>query len=262
MMNMNVFKRKKRNHTIFWVLIIAIMYLSSTITDFNFLQGIATLPKAFSWMFDHLFFTQETLEKLPSVIEKLIETFFLSLTATTTASIFALFFGLMGSKTTMVNHYLAVISRFIASVNRNIPVVAWSLILLLSFGQNAVTGYFALFFTTFGFLTRAFMESIDEASESSVEALRATGATYFQIVAKAVIPESFPQMISWILFMIETNIRSSTLVGILTGTGIGYLFDLYYKSMNYQVVTLVTLAIILTVIFIEWTSNYVRRVIL
>jgi phosphonate transport system permease protein len=262
MMNIDVFKRKKRNHTIFGILIISIMYFSATITDFDFFHGIETLPKAFSWMLANLFFTQETLTKLPSVMEKLIETFFLSLTATTTASIFALFFGLMGSKTTMINRYLAAISRFIASVNRNIPVVAWSLILLLSFGQNAVTGYFALFFTTFGFLTRAFIETIDEASESSVEALKATGATYFQIVAKAVIPESFPQMISWILFMIETNIRSSTLVGILTGTGIGYLFDLYYKSMNYQVVTLVTLAIVITVILIEWTSNYVRRVIL
>lgn len=262
MMDISVLKKKKRNHTIFWVVIIAIVYFSASITDFDFMHGIETLPKAFSWMFANLFITQETLEKLPNVMDKLIETFFLSITATTTASVFALFFGLMGSNTTMVNRYLAAVSRFIASVNRNIPVVAWSLILLLSFGQNAVTGYFALFFTTFGFLTRAFIETIDEASESSVEALTATGATYFQIVAKAVIPESFPQMISWILFMIETNIRSSTLVGILTGTGIGYLFDLYYKSMNYQVVTLVTLSIVITVILIEWTSNYVRRVIL
>ena len=69
-------------------------------------------------------------------------------------------------------------------------------------------------------------------------------------------------MISWILFMIETNIRSSTLVGILTGTGIGYTFDMYYKTMNYNVVSLITISIVITVIIIELISNYVRRVIL
>lgn len=156
----------------------------------------------------------------------------------------------------------AKLSRVIASVYRNIPIVAWALILLLSFGQNALTGYFALFLATFGFLVRAFIETIDETSSGSVEALQASGATYFQIVMKAVIPECLPQMMSWILYMIETNIRSSTLVGILTGTGIGFMFDLYYKNMNYEVVTLITLSIVIVVIGIELISNYVRRVIL
>jgi phosphonate transport system permease protein len=64
------------------------------------------------------------------------------------------------------------------------------------------------------------------------------------------------------LYMIETNIRSSTLVGILTGTGIGFAFDLYYKSMNYNVVSLITISIVVVVIGIELVSNYVRRVIL
>jgi len=195
-------------------------------------------------------------------MDKLIETVFLSITATTTASVLAFLLALLGSQTTKVNRFFGAVSRMIASIFRNIPIVAWALILLLSFGQNALTGYFALFLATFGFLTRAFIETIDEASSSSVEALQATGATYFQVIAKAVIPECAPQMISWILYMIETNIRSSTLVGILTGTGIGFAFDLYYKSMNYNVLTLITLSLVLVVIGIELASNYVRRVIL
>lgn len=157
---------------------------------------------------------------------------------------------------------MAGLSRGIASVARNIPVVAWALILLLSFGQNSLTGFLALFVGTVGFLTRAFMESIDEVGLKSFEALTATGATYFQVIFKAVIPQALPQMLSWVLFMIETNIRSATLVGILTGTGIGYTFDLYYKTLNYEAVALVTLLIILTVIVIELTSNRIRKVIL
>ena len=255
-------RKSKWQTTIFLLILIVLTYLSSAITEFNFLEGLITLPNALSWIFSNLMITQETLERLPTILEKLNETIFMSIAATTIAAVISLFLGLLGSKTTKVNGILSVFARFIASVSRNIPVVAWSLILLISFGQNSVTGFLALFVGTVGFLTRAFIESIDEASQSSVEALTATGATYFQIVNKAVIPQCLPQMISWILFMIETNIRSATLVGILTGTGIGYTFDLYYKTLNYNAVALVTLCIVIAVIIIDLISNKIRKVIL
>jgi phosphonate transport system permease protein len=261
-MTVQEYKKSRTQLTIFSVILISITLLSAKLTDFNFLHGIQTLPKAIGWMFSNLYITAQSLEKFPSVMDKLLETIFLSITSTTTAAVVAMLLALMGSQTTKVNNFFASFSRIVASVYRNIPIVAWALILLLSFGQNALTGYFALFLATFGFLTRAFIETIDETSSSSVEALRASGATYFQVVAKAVIPECSPQMISWILYMIETNIRSSILVGILTGTGIGFMFDLYYKSMNYNVVSLITFSIVVVVIGIELISNYVRRIIL
>jgi phosphonate transport system permease protein len=124
------------------------------------------------------------------------------------------------------------------------------------------SGYFALFFFSFGFLTRAFIETIDEVSGSSVEALRATGAGYVPIVVHSVMPSALPQMMSWLLFTIETNIRQATLVGLLTGTGIGFAFNLYYKSLNYHAASLVVLVIVAAILLIETISNHVRRVIL
>lgn len=163
---------------------------------------------------------------------------------------------------TKINTIFSTISRLTASVSRNVPDAVWAMIFLLSFGQNILTGYFALFFVSFGILTRAFIETIDESSSDAIEALEASGASYSQIVFQAVIPSSMSQMISWILYMIETNIRSSTLIGILTGTGIGFIFDFYYKNMNYGVASLVVITIVIAVFFIELISNNVRRVIL
>ncbi|MFZ5754800.1 MAG: phosphonate ABC transporter permease, partial [Bacillota bacterium] len=71
-----------------------------------------------------------------------------------------------------------------------------------------------------------------------------------------------PQMLSWVLYMIETNIRDATLLGILTGTGIGFSFNLYFRSMNYHAASLVVIVIVFTVFLIEYLSNYVRREIL
>ena len=98
--------------------------------------------------------------------------------------------------------------------------------------------------------------------EALDEALRAAGATYGQIVVQAVIPMSITSVVSWVLYMIETNIRDATLIGLLTGTGIGFVFDVYYKSFRYDVAGLVILAIILAVVACELTSNFVRRRIL
>ncbi|GAA0370345.1 PhnE/PtxC family ABC transporter permease [Bacillus horti] len=256
------FAKKRRNTLLVIAAIIGITYGSMILTEFDVIQGITSIPKAFEWGVSHFYPDAKSLERLPRIMEKLIETILLSIAATTVAAIFALLFAIFGSQTTRTNNFLAVISRGIATLFRNIDVAAWSLILLFSFGQSSLTGYFALFFVSFGFLTRAFMESIDEVSNSSVEALRATGASYFSIISNSVMPSSSPQLISWILFMVETNIRSATLVGILTGTGIGFSFDLYYKSLNYSAASLVVITIVLSIISIEIISNYVRRVIL
>ncbi|WP_417155464.1 PhnE/PtxC family ABC transporter permease, partial [Pediococcus acidilactici] len=69
------------------------------------------------------------------------------------------------------------------------------------------------------------METIDEVSGSVIEAMMASGASYLQIIWQGVLPMCLNQLLSWLLFLIENNIRDATLVGILTGTGIGFLFD-------------------------------------
>ena len=145
---------------------------------------------------------------------------------------------------------------------RNVPDVVWAMLLMFSFGQNVLTGFFALFFTTFGMLPRTFIETIDEVSADCIEALKASGAGCMHTVFQGVVPSSISEILTWILFMIETNIRSSTLIGIMTATGIGYLFDLYYKRLDYASASLVVLSIVLVVLLLEWLTAKIRKVIL
>jgi phosphonate transport system permease protein len=261
-MQADIFAKKKRNTLVFLVLLGAVTFLAMIITEYNSVKGFTSVPKAVQWGLANFYPTAESLEKLPAILEKLQETLLVSIAATTVAAVFALLFAILGSNTTRVNGFFGAITRGIAAVFRNIDVAAWALILLFSFGQSSLTGYFALFFGSFGFLTRAFTETIDEVSGGSVEALKATGAGYFSTIFQSVIPSCIPQLISWILFMIETNIRSATLIGLLTGSGIGFTFNLYYKSLNYDIASLVVVVIIAAILSIEYVSNYVRRVIL
>ncbi|MFF5994105.1 phosphonate ABC transporter, permease protein PhnE [Lysinibacillus sp. KU-BSD001] len=257
----NILRMKKWRMTGVLVVLIVLTYGSAAFTKFNLIDGISSIPSTIAWMIDNLVPSAEAMENLPKVLERLWETIILSVIASTTAAVLALFFAMFGAQTTQFNRFFGFVARLIASIFRNVPVVAWALILVVSFGHNVVTGYLALFFSTFGFLVRMFIETIDEASSDGVEALTATGSTYFQMVFKGMLPDTMPQMLSWVFYMIETNIRSATLIGLLTGTGIGYLFDLYYKRLDYGMLGLITIMIVAVVFVIEFTSNKVRRAI-
>ncbi|MFC5648032.1 ABC transporter permease subunit [Paenibacillus solisilvae] len=261
-MRVDFFARKRMNSLIYLGLLSLVTLAAIAITEYDVAKGFTSIPKAIFWGVTNFYPNAESLEKLPDILVKLRETLLVSIAATTIGAVFALLFAIFGANATRFNAFLGGISRGIATVFRNIDVAAWAMILLFSFGQNVMTGYFALFFGSFGFLTRAFIDTIDEVSGGPVEALRATGAGYFHIVFQSVIPSVIPQMISWVLFTIESNIRHATLVGILTGSGIGFAFNLYYKSMNYSAASLVVILIVITIIFIEKISNYIRRTIL
>lgn len=235
---------------------------ASVITRFDPAKGISSLPAAAGWIISNLIPDQAALARLPKIIDKLLETALLSVAVTVIAAVFAFFFSLMGSNITKINRIVKRGVRIVAAFFRNVPDVVWAMLLMFSFGQNILTGFFALFFTTFGLLTRAFIETIDEVSSACVEALDATGANFIQMVFQGIIPCSLPGIITWVLYMIETNIRSSTLIGILTATGIGYLFDLYYKRLDFASASLVVLSIVVLVLVIENISNWIRKVIM
>ena len=261
-MQVEIFAKRRKDSLIFLILLIFATLASIIITEYDVVKGFTSIIKAVTWGISNFYPDVKAMTKLPSILLKLQETVLISIASTTVAAAFAMALALLGSSTTRINNSLSMISRAIASIFRNIPIVSWGMVLLMSFGQSSLTGYLALFFISLGFLTRAFMETIDEVGSHSVEALKATGADYFHIVFQAVLPASMPQIISWLLYTIETNIRHATLVGILTGTGIGFSFELYYKSMNYHAASLVVILIVITVFLIEYVSNYIRKVVL
>ena len=258
----DLFRRHRARFTLVLLGLIGLTAVATLITQFDFVASLASFPKAIAWLARNVVPTGKSLELLPNILVKLLQTVQISIMATVIAALLAFVLALFGAVPTRPSPVTSGVVRLIASFFRNIPVVAWAMILIFSFGQSMLTGFIAIFIETFGFLVRSFIEVIDETSSSSVEALRATGANYFQTIFQAVVPSVKPMILSWMLYMVESNIRSATLVGMLTGSGIGFAFDLYYKNFNYSGAALVIICIIVVVLAIETTSNAVRKVIL
>lgn len=243
-------------------LIAGIYAIGCYILQFDTIQGALSIPKAFEWLAINFMPTQNSISYLPQIMAKLADTVLMSIASVVVAAVIAIFFAILGSKVTGINKFMQILVRGIASFFRNIPLVAWAMILLFSFKQSNFTGFLALLLMTIGFLIRAFMEIIEDEAGEAMMALKATGASYFQVIFQAVIPQIVPSLISWILYMIENNVRDATLVGILTGTGIGFIFDMYYKSFRFDAAGMTVLAIIIVVIALETLSNQIRKVIL
>lgn len=257
-----IFRRRNRAYAAAALTVAALFAVSAALTQFDPAAGILALPRAAAWMARNLIPDAKAFGRLPKILLRLQETALLSVSVTMMAAVCAFFFSLLGSGITHVPAPAKKCVRTVAAFFRNVPDVVWAILLMFSFGQNILTGFFALFFTTFGLLTRAFIETIDEVSASCVEALTATGGNFMQIVFQGVVPSAMAGLMTWILYMTETNIRSSTLIGMLTATGIGYMFDLYYKRLEYPTASLVVLSIVVLVLVIEAVSNKIRRVII
>ena len=260
--NKDIFKRRMQSKIIFLLSVIVLYTVSSLISGFENGLALLSVPKGVLWLFQKFIPNGKTLQYLPKIMKPAIETILLALTSTLISSIFALIMAVMGSETLGVSKIAEFIVKLIASFFRNMPVVAWSLLLLFSFKQSQFTGLLSLTFITFGYLTRSFMETIDDVAGDVVEALQATGASWWQIVFQGVIPSVSSQLVSWVLYYTENNVREATLIGILTGTGIGFIFNLYYRSFRYDAAGLVILIVAVIVSTIELISNKIRKELL
>ena len=256
------FKKKKvRTLTVFFTA--AVLYVVSAImTGLTAWNAVTGIPRGLYWLIKNFFPSAQSLSVLPLIFKTSLYTAVIAITASTIAFCVACIVAVAGSQTTGHFRVLRIVCSGAASFFRNIPLPAWSILLLLSFKQNAITGFLALFFITAGHLTRAFTEIIDSHAEESYTALEAAGVPYMPIIIHGVLPNVLPLFISWLLYAIETNVRDSALIGILTGTGIGFLFNLYFKSFRYPEAGLIICVLMILVLCIDSISNRVRRILL
>ncbi|MCH4170890.1 MAG: ABC transporter permease subunit [Lactobacillus sp.] len=253
------FFRTKLTKALALVAGIIVLYIVAALTLGYDLTSFGAISQGFAWLFHYFMPTGNVLQFLGAIVTQIFRTFLIAVCATTVASVFAIVLALVGAKNAGLIPVIGIFIKGLASFLRNIPLAAWALILVFSFKQNELTGFLALFFMSLGFLTRAFIETIEDYGTDTIKALEATGATYPQIVCQAILPALAVPLCEWVLYMIENNIRDAVLVGLITGSGIGFLFDLYFKSLRYNAAGLVVLGVVVLVIAWEILSIQLKK---
>lgn len=252
--------REKQVYTWFLVVVLVLFCLATYISRFNPLEVLWEQGEFWKFLFQD--FLPPRFNASPVVVESILVTFALAVSSSFVAAVFAFLFAVFGSTSLSPWKGLARTIRGFATFLRNIPTLVWAFILFSSLGIGTGVGFIALLISTFAFMTRAFIEVIDEVSCDAMEGLTACGGTFWHKVCQGIVPTCLTQFIAWFLYCIELNIRASTIVGMVGGGGIGLVLFSYIKSFNYAGAAGIILVIAAMVIMVEFLTNYLRRKVL
>ena len=143
----------------------------------------------------------------------------------------ALFLGLLGAQNLAPKLVTNIVKVFVALI-RAVPTILWVLIFAVTAGLGAAAAVIGMAFHSVSYLTKAYAESFEDLDRSVIEALKASGANWWQIVFQAVIPSSFTYLLSWTFLRFEINFATAVAMGAAAGaSGVG--FDLFMASGYY-----------------------------
>ena len=251
----------KRMYTGFLIAAVILFILCSYLTEFNVMTLIAN-GDAF-WEFITEDFLPPALpraSRIPGIFSSILVT--LAMSSTTIAAVLAFFVALFGSEKVSPFPRAAKLVRGFATFLRNIPALVWAFILFSSLGIGTGVGFVALCITSFAFMVRAFVETMEDVSQDCVESLQAVGASFPQRVSQAILPSCLSGFLSWFLYCVEVNIRASTIVGMVGGGGVGLTLFSYIKSFRYDIALSIILLIAAMVIVVDQITNKLRKEIL
>lgn len=257
---MNYFKRKRIQYALYVGVGLLLLYLMGLRLDIQWIRIITDFHNSVTRFFE-VYLPLDT-TRVGEQAYQLWVTVVISIAGTFLGMVLAFFSALCISSSISKSKRLKYLIRGIASLSRNIPDAVWAIILIPCLWYGEFLGFIVLFIMSYGFLTRAFSDSIDETNRNAIEALKATGASYWQIVFHAILPETMPSLLSWTLYALENSIRSSTVVGMLAGGGIGYLIGTYKGFMQYQLLATSVLMVVAVVIATDYISTSIRRRVL
>ena len=189
--------------------------------------------------------------RIPGIFSSILVTLALAMSSTTVAAVLAFFVSLFGSEKVSPFPRAAKAVRGFATFLRNIPALVWAFILFSSLGIGTGVGFVALCITSFAFMVRAFVETMEDVSQDCVESLQAVGATFPQRVSQAILPSCLSGFLSWFLYCVEVNIRASTIVGMVGGGGVGYVISNSLQGYDYGTAGVAILLVFLVAYFIE-----------
>jgi phosphonate transport system permease protein len=155
------------------------------------------------------------------------------------------------------------VSRFairrVFDLFRGIDGLIWTIILSRAFGPGPLTGSLAILLTDTGTFGKLFSEALENVDDKQVDGLRSTGANHVQRIRFGVIPQVAPVILSQVLYYLESNTRSATVIGAIVGGGIGLLLTQAIQTQkDWEEVTYYIVLTLLMVMAMDALSGWLR----
>jgi phosphonate transport system permease protein len=199
---------------------------------------------------------------LPLYLKALGETLSIALLGTTLAAVVALPVSLLAARNIVRSNLLRFpVRRFLDTI-RGVDQLIWALVWINVVGLGPFAGVLAIAVSDFGAFGKLFSEAIEAADRKQVEGIRASGGNALHEIRFGLMPQVLPVIAGQVLYFIESNTRSATIIGIVGAGGIGLQLAEQIRVLEWQKVSFLILMILIAVAAIDWISGKLRFAII
>ncbi|GGW26201.1 phosphonate ABC transporter, permease protein PhnE [Gemmobacter lanyuensis] len=190
----------------------------------------------------------------------IFETMLMAFLGSFGAALVALPLGFLAASNMMPLRALRFALRRVFDFIRGVDGLIWTIILSRAFGPGPMTGALAILITDTGSFGKLFSEALENIDEKQVEGVRSTGAGALLRARFGVIPQVTPVLLSQVLYYLESNTRSATVIGAIVGGGIGLMLtQAIITQKDWEEVAYYMVLIVLMVMLMDTISGWLRR---
>jgi phosphonate transport system permease protein len=210
------------------------------------------------WRFIAGFLAPDFTARWGEIVQGMQESLAMTLTATVVGVALSVPIGL-GAARNLAPVPVYLLCRAVIAVSRSLQEVIIAILFVAMVGFGPFAGFLTISFATIGFLSKLLAEDIEDADPMQLEAVRATGASWWQWVDFAVWPQVLPRLVGLVLYRLDINFRESAVIGIVGAGGIGATLNTAMDRYEYDVAAAILLIIIVIVMAAEYGSSVLRR---
>lgn len=199
-----------------------------------------------------------TWDKLPTIVELLIETLQMAIVGTALGAVLSLLVA-FGAASNIAPRWLYYPTRWVMNIIRSLPDLVFALMFVSAVGLGPFAGILAMTVGSIGSIGKIFAEAMEAVDTGPVTAMQAVGASRRQVVQYGVLPQAGPLLVSYTLLLFEGNVRGATILGMVGAGGIGLELTTAMRMYDYGHLSAIVLCIIALVTVIDQASAVIRR---
>jgi phosphonate transport system permease protein len=189
----------------------------------------------------------------------LLDTLAMSIAGTALAVVLSLPIALLAAPNISPHPVLLHAARTLLAFLRSVPEIIMGIIFVAAVGFGALPGVLALALHSVGMVGKFYAEAIEHADPRPIEAARAAGASPFQVVTHAVLPQVLPQLADVTIYRWEYHFRASAVLGIVGAGGIGFELIAALRLIDYAQVSAILLSILACVVVVDAIGAALRK---
>jgi|GEM_PF-445152 len=226
-------------------------------TDLDKVNAVCEQGKTLYWYrSDYL---EEQVSYTRDVWGPLMQTLRMAIVGAFLGALLAIPFSLLAARNLVRSKAVYHTVRIILNLIRTIPDLVLAAVLSGALGLGALPGVVALTIFSFALLVKLLSESIEAIDPGPLEAMRACGANWLQMVTYGVVPQVLPQFLAYWTYVLEVDVRASTVLGFVGAGGIGMTLMADLNLTRFRNVGSIIAIILLLVVVMEYVSTKVRE---